>query len=247
MDRLVYTALSGMNSAMDRQRVVANNLANASTTGFRSEEFAVTSVTVKGGEMETRALAQGSVRGVNLTAGTVQRTGRPLDIAILGNALMALQAEDGAEVYSRRGDLKITASGVLQNGDGLPVLGESGPLTVPLGSTVSIGEDGGVFARDPATPDAPPDQVGKLKLASIEGSAVLKSIDGFLRVPNGGVLPSDPTARVTSGALEGSNVDTASTLVQMIEAQRAFEQRARIISTANELDQAGARLMSLRG
>ena len=247
MDRLIYTALTGMTAAMDRQRVVANNLANASTTGFRAEEFAVTPITVKGGPIEVRSMAQGAVHGANMASGTVRQTGQPLDIAITGNALIALQATDGGEVYSRRGDLRVAVSGVLENGDGLPVLGAGGPITVPLGAQLSIAEDGAVLARDPATPDLPPQEVARIKLASPDGSAVLKDIAGFLRVPGGGVLPDDPNARVVSGALEGSNVDTATTLVQMVEAQRAFEQRARILTTANELSQSGARLMSLRG
>lgn len=246
MDRLIYTALTGMDAAMNRQRAVANNLANSSTPGFRAEEFAVTPVTVKGPVLEVRALAQGAVRGADMQAGVVNHTGQPLDIALQGKALLALQAPDGSEVYTRRGDLTVTATGVLQNGDRLPVMGEGGPITVPLGSEIRISEDGAVLASDPAVPDAPPQQIAQLKLASPEGSAVMKDIDGFLRVPDGGVLPADPTAKVTIGALEGSNVDTASTLVDMIEAQRAFEQRARIMSTAQQIDQSGARLMSLR-
>lgn len=247
MDRLIYTALTGMTAAMDRQRVVANNLANASTTGFRAEEFAVTPVTVRGGQLVTRSMAQGAVHGANLATGTVRNTGQPLDIALSGAALLAIQATDGSEVYTRRGDLRVSASGVLENGDGLPVLGEGGPITVPFGADLSIAEDGAVMARDPAAPDLPPQEVARLKLVDPTGSAVLKDLDGFLRVPGGGVLPDDPTARLVSGALEGSNVDTASTLVQMVEAQRAFEQRARILATAEELGQSGARLMSLRG
>ncbi|MGJ8598246.1 flagellar basal body rod C-terminal domain-containing protein, partial [Sulfitobacter sp.] len=85
----------------------------------------------------------------------------------------------------------------------------------------------------------------KIKLVSAEGSALVKGIDSFLKVPDGGVLPGDPTARVTPGALEQSNVQTASTLVQMIEAQRAFEQRAKIIQTAGELDEASSRLLGM--
>ena len=247
MDRLIYTALTGMTAAMDRQRVVANNLANASTTGFRAEEFSVTPVTVRGGQLETRSMAQGAVRGANMAGGTVRHTGQPLDVALTGAALLAVQAADGSEVYTRRGDLRVAASGVLENGDGLPVLGEGGPVTVPLGAELSIGEDGAVLARDPATPDLPPQEVARLRLVDPTGSALLKDIDGFLRVPRGGGLPTDPAARLVAGALEGSNVDTATTLVQMVEAQRAFDQRARILSTADELGQSGARLMSLRG
>lgn len=245
MDRLIYTALTGMNAAMDRQRAVANNLANASTTGFRAEEFTVTPLTLKGDALEARAMAQGAVRGADMAGGEITHTGQPLDVALQGNALLALQAADGSEVYSRRGDLSIAPSGLLQNGDGLPVLGEAGPITVPAGAMISISEDGTLWQRDPAAPDAPPNALAKLKLANPQGSAVFKDIDGMLRVPGGGVLPGDPTAKLVSGALEGSNVDTASTLVQMIEAQRAFEQRTKIISTAEQLDQASARLMGL--
>ncbi|GMN01785.1 flagellar basal body rod protein FlgF [Erythrobacter sp. MTPC3] len=246
MDRLIYTALSGMDAAMNRQRAVANNLANVSTPGFRAEEFSVEPVTIKGEAMQTRSLAQGLVRGANMEGGTVTQTGQPLDIAVAGNALLALQAGDGSEVYSRRGDLNVSATGVLQNGDGLPVIGEAGPITLPTGSQISISDDGGIFLRDPATPEAPPEQIARIKLANPDGSAIVKDIDGFLRVPGGGILPADPTARVMTGAIEGSNVDTATTLVQMIEAQRSFEQRTKIISTAEDIDQAGARLMSLR-
>ncbi|MEL7445612.1 MAG: flagellar basal body rod protein FlgF [Pseudomonadota bacterium] len=245
MDRLIYTALTGMNAAMDRQRMVANNLANASTPGFRREAFTVTPATLRDGSFEARAMAQGVVRGVDLTAGKVTPTGKPLDVAVQGKAMIAFQASDGGEVYSRRGDLRIGATGVLENGDGLPVMGNGGPVTVPAGSIVSIAEDGSVLVADPAVPDAPAQAIDRIKLVSPEGSELKKGIDTLIRVPDGGVLPPDPTARLTSGALESSNVDTATTLVDMIDAQRAFEQRAKVISTASELDEAGSRLMSM--
>ena len=106
--------------------------------------------------------------------------------------------------------------------------------------------DGTILARDPATPNAPAEPLDKLRLVNPHGSPLAKGIDSFLKVPNGGVLPPDPAARLTTGALEMSNVETADTLVQMIEAQRAFEQRAKIIATAGSLDEAGSGLMALR-
>ncbi len=246
MDRMIYTALTGMDAAMTRQRAVASNLANAQTTGFRAETFSVEPMTLKGSPLEVRVMAQGAVRGADMTAGNVVTTGQPLDIAMKGDFLLALQAADGAEVYSRRGDLSVGAGGVLENGDGRPVLGDTGPITVPAGRQVSIGEDGTVFAADPATPEAPPEQVGRIKLASPAGSTIFKDLDGFLRVPNGGILPGDPTATVEVGALEQSNVDTAGTLIDIIEAQRSFDRRAKLFTTANDLDRAGSQLMSLR-
>jgi flagellar basal-body rod protein FlgF len=248
MDRLIYTAMTAMNAAMDRQRVVANNLANASTPGFRQEIFAVTPATLKDGSLEARAPARGNVRGADMKAARVVPTGNPLDVALEGKALIAYQSPDRqGEIYSRRGDLRVAASGVLENGEGLAVLGEGGtPITVPPGFSISLAPDGTLLASDPATPNAAAEAIDRIRLVNPEGSPLAKGIDSFLKVPNGGVLPPDPTARLTPGALEMSNVETADTLVQMIEAQRAFEQRAKIIATAGDLDEAGSGLMALR-
>ena len=248
MDRLIYTAMTAMNAAMDRQRVVANNLANASTPGFRQEIFAVTPATLQDGSLEARAMARGNVRGADMRTARVVPTGNPLDVALEGKALIAYQSPDRqGEIYSRRGDLRVAASGVLENGEGLAVLGESGtPITVPPGFSISLAADGTVLASDPAAPNAAAEAIDRIRLVNPEGSPLAKGIDSFLKVPNGGVLPPDPTARLTPGALEMSNVETADTLVQMIEAQRAFEQRAKIIATAGTLDEAGSGLMALR-
>jgi len=246
MDRLIYTALTGMDSAMNRQRAVANNLANANTPGFRQEIFAVTPATLKDQSIEARALARGMVRGADMAQARVKPTGQPLDIAVKDAALIAYQAPGGGEVYSRRGDLRVAASGLLENGEGLPVMGQGGaPITVPAGFALRIAEDGSVLGSDPAAPDLPAQLIDRIKLVSAEGSQLVKGIDSFLTVPGGGALPEDPTAQVTPGALEESNVQTAETLVQMIEAQRAFEQRAKIIETAGQLDEASARLMGM--
>jgi flagellar basal-body rod protein FlgF len=256
MDRLIYTALSAMNSALDRQRATANNLANAATPGFRQEVFAVLPATLKGEAdgtgVEARAMARGNVRGADMKAARVVPTGNPLDVAMEGKALIAFQAPDRqGEVYSRRGDLRVGATGLLENGEGLAVLGESGaPITVPPGFAISFAADGTVLATDPSAPNGAAEPVDRIRLVNPEGSPLAKGIDSFLKVPgaNGGtgVLPPDLTARLTPGALEMSNVETADTLVQMIEAQRAFEQRAKIIATAGTLDEAGSGLMALR-
>lgn len=249
---MIYTAMTAMNAAMDRQRVVANNLANASTPGFRQEIFAVTPATLKDGSLEARAMARGNVRGADMTAARVVPTGNPMDVALEGQALLAFQAPDRqGEIYSRRGDLRVAASGVIENGEGLAVLGEGGaPITVPPGFSIAIATDGTILASDPAAPNAAAEPIDRLRLVNPAGSPLAKGIDSFLKVPgaNGmnGVLPPDLTARLKTGALEQSNVETADTLVQMIEAQRAFEQRAKIIRTANDLDETSSGLMSLR-
>jgi flagellar basal-body rod protein FlgF len=162
-----------------------------------------------------------------------------------GRALLAVQATDGTEVYTRRGDLAVSPSGVLVNGDSAPVIGENGPISIPPGGQVSIGEDGAVLVRDPATPDAAPNKVDRIKLATSTGTRLEKGLDGLLRVYGGGVLPGDLEAKVIPGALEQSNVKPSDVLVQMVEAQRLFDIRTKLISTAKDIDEGGTALMRM--
>lgn len=245
MDRLIYTAASGMSASMIRQRMIASNMANAQTIGFRAEVMESTPVTIAGEQLDIRALNRSEVKGAMMRDGTMMQTGRPLDIAMQGDVMMAVQAPDGGEGYTRRGDLSISVSGLLQNGDGLAVMGENGPITVPLGANVRIAEDGAVLASDPTSPDAPPIQVARIKLASFAGSKIEKDLANLFRVSGGGVLPADETAKVATGTLEQSNVRPTEVLVEMVEQQRLFDIRTKMISTARDLDESGASLMRI--
>ncbi len=245
MDRLVYTALSGMQASMNKQRVIANNMANTQTLGFRAEMLDQRPVTIKGDSLEVRAMQKAELRGADMRAGEQMETGQPLDLAIDGTALMAVQASDGGEAYTRRGDLSLTPTGLLVTGEGHPVMGDTGPITVPIGMNPSIAPDGTVSVADPALPDQPPQEVGRIKLAGWEGSPLLKGLDGLFRVEGGGILPTDEAARVTTGVLEQSNVKPTEVLVEMIDAQRLFAMRSKLISTANEVDESGSQLMRL--
>lgn len=249
MDRLIYTAYSGMAGSMVRQRVIASNMANAQTIGFRQEMLSATPITLKGQALEARAMTQGYVQGSSSKQGATIATSNPLDVALSGDTMLAVQAEDGSEAYTRRGDLTITADGVLQNGDGRPVIGDGGPITVPTGTIVTIARDGSVMAADPQNPSTPPQVVARIKLVSTAGSQVGKGLDGLFHVTGAnntmGTLPQDEEARLTPGALEQSNVDPTQVIVEMVEAQRLFEMRTKVASTAREVDEKSASLMRL--
>jgi len=245
MDRLIYTALSGMQASMNRQRVIANNMANAQTIGFRAEQFDQRPVTLKGAGLEARAMQELGVRSADMSGGEVVETGRALDLSIEGEALFAVQAPDGSEAYTRRGDLTLSASGVLVNGEGYPVMGDAGPITLPLNGNPTIAPDGTITVADPAAPDQPPQELGRIKLAGWQGSRVAKGLDGLFRVEGGGVLPRDEEATARSGSLEQSNVNTTEVLVEMIDAQRLFAMRSKLIGTARDVDESGAQLMRL--
>ena len=245
MDRLVYTSLSALRGAMARQASTANNLANANTVGFRAEIANARSLWVEGQGFDARVLSSEEVLSADMTEGTVSETGRPLDVALEGDALLAVQADNGEEAYTRRGDLQLSDTGLLTTGAGNPVLGEQGPVTLPPADSVKIDKDGTIWIVPAGGDPNLPQQVGRLKLTSPVGSNVAKGLDGLFRVVGGGALPADPLARVNSGSLEGSNVNPTKTLVEMVEASRAWDRQLKLITTARELDSATADLMQL--
>ena len=246
MDRLIYSALSGMRSSMEQQRVLASNMANADTIGFRRELMDARAITVDAPDgLEARAMQQALVRRADMRAGELTQTNRNLDIAVDGDALIAVQADDGSQAYTRRGDLHLSGDGLLVTGEGDPVLGDAGPITIPPGGEIAIAPDGTVLVSNPAAPDAPPTEAGRIRLAGPAGSDVVKGLDGLFRVRGGGILPVDAQATVKPGYLEQSNVNMNEILVEMIDQQRLFDMRTKLVATARELDESGAALMRL--
>lgn len=247
MDKLVYTAATGLRAHMSAQAAIANNMANASTTGFRADRVVFDRIELKGGgaRLEARAPTSEEVRGADFAPGAIQQTGRPLDVAVGGEAWLAVQAADGSEAYTRRGDLQVAPSGVLQTGDGFIVMGQGGPITLPPASSVTIGSDGSISIVPQGDATGTPQIVDRLKLASVAGSDVVKGLDNLLRVRGGGALPADLNATVQGGALEGSNVNMTQALVDMIENQRSYEVQANLMKSAKDMDESGASLMRL--
>ena len=245
MDRIVHTSLSAMRAAMARQAATANNLANASTTGFRADMSATQAVFLENGGEVFGARASEQVLSADMSAGTITSTGRDLDIAMSGDALLAVQAQNGDEAYTRRGDLQVSDSGLVTTGDGRPVLAEGGPLTLPPADSVRIDADGKVWIVPVGGDPANPTQIDRLKLVSPTGSNVVKGLDGLFRVRGGGALPSDPEARVTAGSLEGSNVNVTQAMIDMIEASRAWDTQVNLLTSARDIDTSAADLMRL--
>lgn len=244
MDRLVYTALTGLRSQMAAQSTIANNIANASTTGYRADRVSFDRLVLTGG-LETRQLAAEEVDDFDRRAGTIVQTARPLDVAVTSDSWIAVQATDGSEAYTRRGDLSVAASGVLETGDGFPVMGSGGPITVPPWQAIAIAEDGTVSIVPAGGDPTQPQVIDKIKLASPEGSQTAKGLDNLLHVKGGGVLPEDLDGKLASGALEQSNVNLTQALVDMIENQRSYEVQASLLKEARNMDESAASLMRM--
>jgi flagellar basal-body rod protein FlgF len=238
LDRLIYLSMSGAKATMQRQDVLAHNLANASTVGFRAELQAFRAVPVQGSGASTRVYALESTPGYDAAAGVVTSTGRKLDVAMQGNAWLSVQALDGTEAYTRAGALELSADGTLVTKNGLAVLGDGGPIQLPPGSEPTIAADGTVSAigaNGRAT------ALGRLKLVT-PPAPLQRGPDGLFRAAEGD-LPADATARLQDGALEGSNVSPVETMVAMIAAARQFEMQMKMLQTAEANEKSASQLL----
>lgn len=242
MDRMIYLSMSGAKSLMQRQDALANNLANASTTGFRAELQALRAVPVRGDGASTRVYALETSTGYDPTPGAISSTGRPLDVAMRGNAWLAVQGLDGTEAYTRMGSLQVTAEGQLTTSGGLTVLGDGGPIALPPNAEPSIASDGTISVKQS---DGKTTTVGRLKLVTPE-APLTRGDDGLFRAADGD-LPADTTARLQEGALEGSNVNPIENMVAMIAAARQFETQMKMLQTAEGNEKAAAQLLSATG
>jgi flagellar basal-body rod protein FlgF len=238
MDRLIYLSMSGAKASMQRQDVLTHNLANASTNGFRAELAAFRSVPIQGDGATTRAFALETTLGYDAQSGPVAPTGNALDVAMKGNAFLAVQALDGTEAYTRAGALQVNAEGLIVTASGLPVQGDGGPITLPAGALPEVASDGTITAK---IGSARPQVVGRLKMVTPEVQ-LTRGPDGLFRAGDG-ELPADATARLQSGALEGSNVSPVETMVAMIAAARQFEHQMKMLQGAEQREQAAAKLL----
>ncbi len=247
MDEMIYIAMTGAKQTEYAQAINSNNLANVSTTGFRADLHAFSSVPVEGPGVETRVNAVVDSYGTDFSNGPVANTGRDLDIAIQGGGFIAVQAPDGTEAYTRRGDLQESAGGLLTTGSGHLVMGEGGPVAIPPASKITIGGDGTISIQPLGQGPETLSQLDRLKLVNPDPSQLYKGEDGLFRLQDDAVAEADANVKVLSGQLEQSNVNVAKTLVNMIELARQYEMQVNVIRTSEENADQAAQIMRLGG
>ncbi len=245
MDEMVYLAMTGAKQTEVAQAINSNNLANVSTSGFRADLHAFSSRPVEGPGAASRVNAVVEAYGTDLAQGPVANTGRDLDIAVQGDGFIAVLAPDGSEGYTRAGDLRVNAGGILSNGAGHPVLGDGGPVAVPPNVSLTLGSDGTVSVQPLGQGPEALAVVDRIRLVNPDLSRLSKGADGLLHLPEGETAPADATVTITAGALEQSNVNVAMTLVNMIELSRQYEMQVNAMKTAKENADAAAQLMRL--
>ncbi|MET0080468.1 MAG: flagellar basal-body rod protein FlgF [Candidatus Thiodiazotropha lotti] len=245
MDRMLYVAMSGAKETLMAQASNSNNLANVNTPGFMEDLNQFRSMPVFGPGYPTRVYALDERPDINFHKGSLQTTGNPLDVAINGEGYFAVQAPDGSEAYTRRGDLKVDANGLVMNGEGLPVIGNGGPLALPPMERLEIAPDGTItILPEGATPEALA-IVDRVKMVNPPRDALYKGEDGLLRMKEGGEADADAATQLVSGSIESSNVNVADALVNMIELSRKFELQVKMMKNAEEMDKASASLMNM--
>ncbi|WP_144641645.1 flagellar basal body rod protein FlgF [Bordetella genomosp. 13] len=236
MDRVIYTAMNGAARVAEQQAVLSNNLANVNTPGFREQVALYRSVPMLDGtSLPTRVSTVASTPGSNFALGTIQSTGRDLDVAVAGKGWLAVQTQQG-EAYTRAGGLQVGVNGLLQTALGQPVLSDqNAPIEIPDQASLTIATDGTVTAIGAGDPPNNILNLGRLKLVSPEEAALVRGDDGVFRQAAGAqALPADPTLRVMSGVLEGSNASPTGAMVGMIENARRFEMQMQVIRNAND-------------
>jgi len=241
MDKLIHVALSSLRQAEISQRVVAANLANAETVGYRADNArGFSSVYLNQGQdsLEPRVFATTGEQTINTESGGLSMTGRDLDVAVNGDGYLLVEASDGKSVLSRRGDLRVSAAGVLENGSGQPLVGDAGRIQIPPNRAISIGSDGTVRIT-------PPVVVGRLGLVGTPAAGVKRRADGNIEAADGNTPAFDPAIGVVAGALEKSNVNSVEVLTGMVELSRMYEAQTKLLKIATTLDESSASLMRI--
>ncbi len=247
MDRLIYTAMTGATQTLHRQASVSNNLANVNTPGFRASIDAFRSVPLQGEGLPTRTFVVDSNPGSDFKPGVIQQTGRELDIALDSRGWIAVQDANGNEAYTRNGSLQIQPNGILQTRNGLSVLGDAGPLTIPEDTEITIAKDGTISTVPSTTQKAGVVVVGRIKLTNPPEDQLVRGEDGLFRTRDGNPAEADAGVTVVSGSLESSNVNTVDAMVSMITLARQFDMQMKLLQNADENARHAGSLLNLNG
>ncbi len=246
MDRVIYTSMTGAKHAFLQQAGVAQNLANAATTGYRAMEHKFRAVPVQGEGAPTRAfVVDASVADV-FDQGPMMATGRPLDVAVKGAGWIAVEGADGREAYTRAGNLQVNANGQLQTAGGQNVVGEGGPLAIPPDNRIAIAPDGTVSVVPLFGTPNNVNVVGRIKLVNPPENQLARGGDGLFRLKDGNPANADENVRLAPESLEGSNVNPVDSMVNMISLARQFEMQIKMVQTAEANSKAAGQIITAR-
>jgi len=251
MDRLAFNAAAAINEMRVGRQMTTNELANVATPGFkRSFESAMMTLKVQGAGFESRLQPQSYASdNINMKPGVIVKTGRDLDVAMDGQTVMGVTAPNGELAFTRRGDLKLNGTGVLEMGTGALVRGQNGgPITVPPGFFVKISKDGSVYATNPAQVGvATPVLIDRILLRDASQVSLERREDSLYKIVGKPVNEDIPVtgklATLTPETLEGSNVNAMEVMVKLMDQSRSFEMQVNVIKQNKDVDESGGTMM----
>lgn len=248
MDHLLYIAMSGAKENMNGLSVRANNLANTGTVGFKADFEQARAMQAFGAGLPTRVFSLTEQPGQNFDAGSIVMTERELDVAVQGNGWLSVQAPDGSEAYTRAGSLQLSATGMLETTNGLPVLGDNGPIQLPVPlAKVEIAADGTISALPQGAPANAMMVAGRIKLVNPAYQDIHKGNDGLFRRRDGQLAEASADVSLQSGAIETSNVNAVGEMTYMISLQRQFELQVKMMKNAEDMDRQQNQLLRVTG
>ncbi len=251
MDKLAFVALASVKEQAKVRASITNSMANATTIGFKeSFEAATSAVKVEGPGFSRYQPALVMEDTIKLKPGTIMETGRGLDIAMNDSTVLGIQAVDGTTAFTRRGDLRVSGTGLLENMAGQVVLGEGGTITMPQGKYFSVTADGTILASNPMNPSEAPAEVAKLLLRDASETMLVRRPDGLFEPAEANLKGQDfdsgpKPVSVRSGSLEGSNVSIIDTMVKMMDFSRQFEMQIKMIKEIQGIDKSGSTMMKI--
>lgn len=228
MENSIYLGLSRQMTLQTNMEIVANNVANINTPGFRGQNllFAEYISDPKGAD-DPLSFVYDEGHYEITDPGPVHLTGNTLDVALAGPGFMGVQAPGGETAYTRAGSFQRSPDGTLITSAGFPVAGEGGgTITIPEGSTdINIDKNGTVSTED--------GQVGRIMIVEFENTQDLEAIGNNLYKTDSPARPAENTT-LLQGQLEGSNVKPVIEITRMIDTLRSFQSVQQILQTENE-------------
>jgi len=246
MDKVLFLAMTGARENMNAQQIRSNNLANVTTTGFKQDFEQARSMRVFGDGHTSRVYAMAETPGTNRESGTLQQTGRVLDVAIVGEGWLAVEGPDGNEAYTRAGALQINAANQLVTGNGLPIIGNGGiPIFIPDYQSIDIANDGSITIRPLGDNAAELALVDVIKMVRLDPANSFKGPDGLMRTDDRVPIAPALDLQMRSGYLETSNVNAIEEMTSIISLSRQYEIQIKMMKTAEENSSASARLLQM--
>ncbi len=247
MDKYIYTAASSGNETLAQMDNATHNVANVSTDGFRAKLDVFRAVPVVSKDLPVQTFVINASVGTDFSPAGTRVTGRDLDVAIQGSGWLVVQDNSGKEAYTRAGSLKTDQNGLLQTLQGLYVLSDAGPITLPPDERVTIAKDGTISTIPVGNKIANNNLIGRIKLVNPPENTLVRGDDGLFRTQNGVAADADANVTLVSGSVESSNVNAIEGLVSFISLSKKFELNTKLLTSAQTNDEKASTVLSMNG